>query len=144
MPSKNAIQLRKRRAHRIANGLCVECKEKAAPNKRKCEHHLLLGRNWLRKHNKKKTDIGICIDCNKPKMKDNIRCLEHNLYNNENNRRDYKKNRHKRLAAKKIYRDYLRENNRCICCYLPLDEEVDENYITCFNCRTKAFSRAPH
>lgn len=65
---------------------------------------------------------GLCVRCNQPRHNNRCLCLRH---------LEKEKERRKRQFIKR------RTNNQCTSCGNPLDEDMDNNNLTCLNCRER-------
>jgi len=91
-----------------------------------------VGDNSYKKRHKEQ---GLCVDCSRPSLPNNTRCAVHSYFHSVTNKNFYNKNREKEIIRHRKAVLQYKENNRCPRCSAPLDEDADNGYITCVNCR---------
>lgn len=93
---------------------------------------------WKQKHR----ELGLCTQCSKKAIPTASKCAEHEyshrFANNRYRDNNLDKERERRRNLIKLY--IL--TNRCPTCGNPLDEDADEGYKRCMNCRSVAYIRA--
>jgi len=83
---------------------------------------------------------GLCVDCSNKVFSDKTRCIEC-LYKRHLSRlKYYAKNR--QLINSNSAKERIRRKKfgLCISCANKKDEDVDEGYVECQNCRERLFS----
>jgi len=93
---------------------------------------------WKRQH----MEQGLCTDCSAEEIPTTSRCAEHEYRHNVNNKKVRENNLDReRERRRKDIKLYVL-TNRCRACGNALDEDADEGYVSCMNCRSRVFREA--
>ena len=90
-------------------------------------------------YKRKHREQGLCIDCSRIACPGTIRCLEH-LYVRAAIQQDYYR-RHRQLLCNNSKKDRQQRKKfgLCIKCGNERDEDIDNNLVSCQNCREGLF-----
>ena len=93
---------------------------------------------WKQRHR----ELGLCTECSEKALLMSSRCAEHEYSHNINNKKSRENNLDGERERKRKHIKLYILNNRCRACSTPLDEDADEGYRTCMNCRSISHMRA--
>jgi hypothetical protein len=93
---------------------------------------------WKQKHREQ----GLCTDCSEKALPMSSKCAEHEYSHNISNRKTREKNIDKERERVRSNFKLAIKNNICTRCFNPLDEDADEGFKNCMNCRSIVYRRA--